>query len=95
MCDSNVCKYPLQSNYVGGITSFGFDEEGKIRRVAIKLSAGFPTSSNTNRAVQPKKMTRGLKLVEGLYFLCSGNRGADQIRGASFLSHIQNAGFLK
>ena len=41
--------------------------------------------SDTNRAVQPLKMARGLKFrikkVEGLYYLCSGNKGADQLRG--------------
>ena len=39
----------------------------------------------TNRAVQPHKMARGLKFriteVEGLYYLCSDNKGADQLRG--------------
>ena len=45
----------------------------------------FPTWSDTNRAVQPQKMARGLKFriwkVEGLYYLCSENKGADQLRG--------------
>ena len=35
---------------------------------------GFPTRSDTNRAVQSQKMARGLKFrikkVEGLYYLC-------------------------
>ena len=38
-----------------------------------KPSSGFPTSSDTNRAVQTQKMARGLKfliqVVEGLYFM--------------------------
>ena len=38
-----------------------------------------------NQAVQLKKMARGLKFwileVEGLYYLCSENKGADQLRG--------------
>ena len=42
----------------------------------------FPTRSNTNQAVQLHKMARGLKFcmyeVEGLYYLCSENKGADQ-----------------
>ena len=38
------------------------------------------TRSDTNQAVQPQKMARGLKLVEGLYYLCSENKGADQLR---------------
>ena len=37
-----------------------------------------------NRAVQPHKMARGLKFrieeEEGLYYLCSKNKGADQLR---------------
>ena len=48
-------------------------------------SSGFPTRSDTNYAVQPHKMARGLKFrikeVEGLYYLCSENKGADQLRG--------------
>ena len=39
--------------------------------------------SDTNRAVQPQKMARGLKFlmweVEGLYYLCGENKGADQL----------------
>ena len=45
-------------------------------------SSGFPTRSVTNWAVQPQKMARGLKfriLVEGLYYPCSENKGADQL----------------
>ena len=45
----------------------------------------FPTWSDTNRAVQPQKMARDLKFqieeVEGLYYPCSENKGADQLRG--------------
>ena len=41
--------------------------------------------SDTNRAVQPQKMTRGLKfrikIVEELYNPYSENKGADQLRG--------------
>ena len=46
---------------------------------------GFPTMSDTNKAVQTLKMSRGLKFwineVEGLYYPCSENQGADQLRG--------------
>ena len=46
--------------------------------------SGFLIRSNTNRAVQPQKMARGLKFriyeEEGLYYLCSENKGADQLR---------------
>ena len=50
-----------------------------------KPSSGFLTRCDTNRAVQSQKMVRGLKFrikeVEGLYYLCSENKGADQLRG--------------
>ena len=43
------------------------------------------TRSDTNRAVQLQKMARGLKFriyeVEGLYYPCSENKGADQLCG--------------
>ena len=45
----------------------------------------FSTWSDTNQAVQSQKTARGLKFrikkVEGLYYLCSENKGADQLRG--------------
>ena len=41
--------------------------------------------SDTNWAVLSQNMARGLKFhiyeVEGLYYLCSENKGADQLRG--------------
>ena len=44
-------------------------------------SSGFPTRSDTNRAVQPQKMTRGLncriRQVKRLYYLCSETKGSD------------------
>ena len=48
------------------------------------LSLGFSTRSNTSLAVKPQKMARKLKLriweLDGLYYLCSENKGADQLR---------------
>ena len=47
---------------------------------------GFPTRSDTKRAVQPQKMTRGWKFWDlgrrwiVLSILCSENKGADQLR---------------
>ena len=47
--------------------------------------SGFPTWSNTNLAEQPQKMARGLKCliyevhVEQFYYLCSKNKGIDQL----------------
>ena len=47
--------------------------------------AGFPTRFDTNQAVQPQKIVKGLKCwiykVEGLYYLCSENKGTDQLHG--------------
>ena len=44
----------------------------------------FLTRSDTNQAVKSQKMARSLKFrikkVEGLYYLCSENKGADQLR---------------
>ena len=49
------------------------------------VSLGFLTRSNTNQAVQSPKTVRGLKFrieqEEGLYYPCSENKGADQLRG--------------
>ena len=40
---------------------------------------------HTKRAVQSQKMARGLKFrikkVEGMFYLCSENKGADRLRG--------------
>ena len=52
---------------------------------SVKTGPGFPTRSDTNRAVQPQNMARGLKfrikIEEELYYPCSENNGADQLRG--------------
>ena len=44
---------------------------------------GFLIRSDTNQAVQPQKIARGLKfrikVVEGLYYQCRENKGADQL----------------
>ena len=68
------------------------------------LSSGFLTRSNTNWAEQLQKMAIGLKFriyeVKGLYYVCSENKGADQLRcyHAADLhlcfSHMQKEGFL-
>ena len=53
--------------------------------VVRKRVFGFPIRSDTNQAVQPQKMAGSLKFwikeVEGLYYLFSENKGADQLRG--------------
>ena len=69
-----------------------------------KQTMWIPTRSDTNEAVQLQKMARGLKFriqkVEGLHYLCSENKGADQLRGYRevdlrlFFSHMQNVSFL-
>ena len=44
----------------------------------------FPNRSDTNRAVQAQKMARDwefwIEKVEELYYPCSENKGADQLR---------------
>ena len=59
------------------------------------MSSGFPTRSDTNQAVQTQKMARGLKFwiseVEGLYYPCSENKDADQLR---LCFHMPKTGFL-
>ena len=56
-----------------------------MSRVMRKPTFWFPTWSDTNQAVKLQKMARGLKFrikkVEGSYYLCSENKGADQLRG--------------
>ena len=53
--------------------------------VVRKPVFGFPTRSDTNRAVQPHKIGRGLKFriqaEKVLYFPRSENKGADLLRG--------------
>ena len=55
-----------------------------MKRPFIKASRKIcwvPMRSDTNRAVQPQKMARGLKFliweVEGFYFLYGENKGTD------------------
>ena len=54
-------------------------------RKRVEAVDQFPTNSHTNQAVHPHKMARSLKfrikVVEGLYFLCSEIKGTDQLRG--------------
>ena len=56
-----------------------------MSRVLRKQTFWFPTWSDTNQAVQRQKIARGLKFriekVEGVFYLCSENKGADQLRG--------------
>ena len=56
----------------------------QMSRVMRKQTLWFLTWSNTNQAVQLQKTARGLKFrfqkVEGMYYLCSENKGADQLR---------------
>ena len=50
-----------------------------------KQTFWFSSWSDANQAIQLQKIARGLKFriykVEGLYYLCSENKGADQRRG--------------
>ena len=62
-----------------------------------KLSSAFSTRYDTNRAVQPKEMARDLNFwieeIEGSYYLCSENKGADKLICALFFAYA-NSGFL-
>ena len=55
-----------------------------LSRVMRKPTMWILTRSDTNQAVQLQKMARGLKFrivkEEVLYYLCSENKGADQLR---------------
>ena len=48
------------------------------------MCSGFLTRSNTEQDVQPQKMARSLKFqtynVDGVFYLCRENKGADQLR---------------
>ena len=59
--------------------------KGHMSLVVRKPVFGFPTRSDTNQALQPQKMARGLKfrikIGKGLYYLSSENKGYDQLRG--------------
>ena len=69
-----------------------------------KPTIGFPTRSDINRAVQAQKMASDWKFwiykVEDLYYPCSENKRADQLRGYReadlrlLFSHMQIVGFL-
>ena len=58
-----------------------------LSRVMRKPTFWFPTWSDTNQTVQLQKMARGLKFrikkeeVLCYMYLCSENKGADQLRG--------------
>ena len=56
-----------------------------MSRVMRKPTFWFRTWSDTNQAVQSQKIATGLKFriqkVGGLYYLCSENKGADQLCG--------------
>ena len=73
-------KIKNSSNPLNGCTHW-FEFESRHE----KPTFWFSTWSDTNQAVQLQKMDRGLKFqikkVEGSYYLCSENKGADQRRG--------------
>ena len=46
-----------------------------------KQTFWFLTWSDTNQAVQLQNLKFRFKKVEGLYYICSENKGADQLRG--------------
>ena len=56
-----------------------------ISHINRKSVFRFSNQADTNRAVKPWKMARGFKFkiyeVEGFYYRCSENKGADQLHG--------------
>ena len=56
-----------------------------LSRIMRKPTFWFSTWSDENQAVQSRKTARDLKFrmyeVEGLYYPCSENKDADQLRG--------------
>ena len=77
-CDGDVFPFGLAVNSNSGPSFIKLDLSLVMKE---NLSSGFPTRSDTNRAIQPHKMTRGLKFqikqVDGVYYLCIENKGAD------------------
>ena len=59
--------------------------ENRVSRLVGKPTMWFLNSSNTNQAVQSQKTARSMKFriyeVQGFYYPCSENKGADQLRG--------------
>ena len=57
------------------------------------ISLGFPTRSDTNRTEQPQNMARGMKFwiqeEKRLYYLCSKNKGADQLCGGYHVADLR------
>ena len=62
-----------------------------------KPAMWFLTSSDSNRPVQSQKQARSLKFwiykVEVLYYPCSENKGADQLRSYRFVSAYADCWF--
>ena len=56
-----------------------------MSRLVENPAMWFPNRPDTNRPVQAQKMARGLKfwikIEEELYYTCSENKDADQLRG--------------
>ena len=60
---------------------------------------GFPTKSDTNQALQSHRMAKGSKFriyeLEGLYYLCSKSKGADQLRGYTKIRFSHDAAHIR
>ena len=71
------CSSPMEASYYAGMNII------HVSRVVRKPTFWIPTWSDTNQATQLQKMARGLKFrikkIEGLYYLCSENKGTDQL----------------
>ena len=101
MTNSNkICTYARNGEDHDVVTGPYINERGPSRQ---NLSSGYPTRSDTNRAVQRQKMARELtfriKIEEGLCYLCSENKGAifavtAQLIWAFVFAYMQKGGFL-
>ena len=94
MCPNSLIIFAIMDfvkrNFLPEITdkvvqfNFAYATIKHMSLVVRKPVLGFPTRSDTNRAVQLQKISRGIKYriqeVEGLYYSCSENKGADQLR---------------
>ena len=67
--------------YTRESVTYGIDY---LSRLVGKPTMWFPNRSDINQAAQSQKQARGLKFwiwkVEELYYPCSENKGADQLR---------------
>ena len=79
---ADICRKKMQTEFENNRLCYEFNFN--LSLIVRKPVLGVPTRSDTNQAVKPQKMARGLKfwieVVEGLHYPYSENKGADQLR---------------